>query len=336
MNKVLYFPFIKVPQSEWFNRVLLYWDQVGSIVPFEFYSKTENLGKHMTKLIDADLVNQIPPSAYIYNINNFESSFISLIDNDIVIKAFVESPHTIQAFSKIHIEKMGDIADELVNRNLAKRTEEYSWYDVEEYTAKIFMTYLASVLGSLPKINMIPISDSIASFSHFTNITTPVFKDELVINELRLPLLSELLPAPSSIPEVNQLVKFKEKYSTQLISFRTQIEKFLKLAVEIKDEDSLVLHINNFTKDVKGEINEIEAKMKEYSWDNIILGNLCGIASAALPGAVSAYTGDIATAATAIPGLLNAIYNVVKSYPNRTELLNRPFAYSALVKSKLK
>lgn len=32
-RKVLYFPYISVPESAWFTRVLLYWDEVGSIVP---------------------------------------------------------------------------------------------------------------------------------------------------------------------------------------------------------------------------------------------------------------------------------------------------------------
>jgi len=29
----LYFPYIKVPKSAWFTRILLYWDKVGAIIP---------------------------------------------------------------------------------------------------------------------------------------------------------------------------------------------------------------------------------------------------------------------------------------------------------------
>ncbi len=35
-NNVLYFPYISVPSSVWFTRMLLYWDKVGSIVPRDY------------------------------------------------------------------------------------------------------------------------------------------------------------------------------------------------------------------------------------------------------------------------------------------------------------
>jgi hypothetical protein len=34
-DAVIYFPYIRVPDNEWFTRVLLYWDQLGTIVPEE-------------------------------------------------------------------------------------------------------------------------------------------------------------------------------------------------------------------------------------------------------------------------------------------------------------
>jgi hypothetical protein len=35
-KRVLYFPFIRVPESTWLTQMLLHWDQVCSIVPYEF------------------------------------------------------------------------------------------------------------------------------------------------------------------------------------------------------------------------------------------------------------------------------------------------------------
>ena len=32
----LYFPYIKVPKSAWFTRILLYWDKVGAIIPSDY------------------------------------------------------------------------------------------------------------------------------------------------------------------------------------------------------------------------------------------------------------------------------------------------------------
>jgi hypothetical protein len=44
-NRILYFPYIRVPESTWLTQVLLYWDQVSSIVPYEFTQRPDSLGR---------------------------------------------------------------------------------------------------------------------------------------------------------------------------------------------------------------------------------------------------------------------------------------------------
>jgi len=43
----IYFPNINVPERAWFSRVLLYWDEIGSIGP---YGYTQDLG-HLSPYI---------------------------------------------------------------------------------------------------------------------------------------------------------------------------------------------------------------------------------------------------------------------------------------------
>ena len=42
-KSVLYYPFIRVPKSDWLTRMLLYWDDVRTIVPYEFLQVPERL-----------------------------------------------------------------------------------------------------------------------------------------------------------------------------------------------------------------------------------------------------------------------------------------------------
>lgn len=60
-DKVLYFPYIRVPGNEWFTRVLLYWDEIGSIVPSEYIYRTEVLGNYMIELLQSGLARQAFP-----------------------------------------------------------------------------------------------------------------------------------------------------------------------------------------------------------------------------------------------------------------------------------
>jgi len=42
-NSVIYFPYIRVPESPWLTQMLLYWDQLSSIVPYDFIADPESL-----------------------------------------------------------------------------------------------------------------------------------------------------------------------------------------------------------------------------------------------------------------------------------------------------
>ena len=74
-SNVIYFPYIRVPKSVWFTRLLLYWDRVLSITPVDFFENPEALGEHTRSLVERDLVKPIPPRMYTREIENFKSSF---------------------------------------------------------------------------------------------------------------------------------------------------------------------------------------------------------------------------------------------------------------------
>jgi len=144
-DRVLYFPYIQVPDSAWFTRVLLYWDQVESIIPYEFINAPEQLGEHTRSLIEAELVVQIFPGAYVWNIPHFDTAFLQYVRS-------LEDLHRRRTdFScgktcRIHAEKMRPISDQLVQLGLANEKPEYPWFLVESRTASDFMCYLAAVL----------------------------------------------------------------------------------------------------------------------------------------------------------------------------------------------
>ena len=74
-NKVLYFPYINVPNSDWFTRMLLYWDEVGAIVPYDYIEYPEKLREHTRSLVEACLVRQVIPGEHIHRIPSFRDSF---------------------------------------------------------------------------------------------------------------------------------------------------------------------------------------------------------------------------------------------------------------------
>lgn len=75
-NNVLYFPYISVPSSVWFTRILLYWDKVGSIVPYDYIEKPELHDEYTRSLIQANLVTQVIPGMYRDEIPNLTGSLL--------------------------------------------------------------------------------------------------------------------------------------------------------------------------------------------------------------------------------------------------------------------
>jgi hypothetical protein len=119
MDNVIYFPYIRVPKSRWFTQVLLYWDQIGSIVPTGYVNNRGLLGRYMHELVKYELVRQIRPANYIGQINEFGHAFLEYVESDKypIPKQMRkrEYHHTIN----VHMEKLDFIGQKLCEKGLA-------------------------------------------------------------------------------------------------------------------------------------------------------------------------------------------------------------------------
>src|SRR5215510_8923818 len=57
----LYFPLIRVPDTAWWTRTMLYWDNVATIVPREFIGNPQLHRPYTLQLIRAGLLHQVFP-----------------------------------------------------------------------------------------------------------------------------------------------------------------------------------------------------------------------------------------------------------------------------------
>ena len=62
MNNILYYPYINPPRTDWTLRTLLYYENVGSIVPQKYFYEPEvNYDDFMLELVRNELVTPINP-----------------------------------------------------------------------------------------------------------------------------------------------------------------------------------------------------------------------------------------------------------------------------------
>ena len=320
-NNVIYYPYIEVPQNEWFTRVLLYWDKINPIVPIDY-----ELSDYMYSLLDYELIKPIYP--YECNgIRNFDESFLNYIDNT----NYPVSRDAIKALnsntSRIHVQKLKSIGNELVNRGLARKSKKYGWYDVESYTANQFMAYMAGTLSIQNKCT--PITDTAQHLYSFE----PTYHLEGSINpdldQMRTKILN-ILPAPTGGIDAEEISFFKDEHTNELSKFRKKVERTLQEASLIIDTARRNEFIDEFILNSKFKVDDLSESLQSRGWNNISYGSLFGFAATALSMSASIAGDALLPAIAAAFGTFEMGSKVAGEFKN-TKILGDDFVTYAVL-----
>lgn len=306
MSILLYYPYINIPRTDWTLRTLLYYDNIGSIVPQEYFYEPEiNYDKFMLELVRNELVTPINPIQVLENPWEITRPFIELVERNRTKLLTLQNSFRQGQRGDIHSDKFSKTAnihadkfDEnvfyaLENLGLAKRTEG-RWYSVEQRTANNLMSFLASVISA--KTERLPTTDYIR----------PTFYKQSFNQERRKreTLLADLIPFPEEI-NLNRLLRFKERHSELLNAFRTRVE-LIALDPNILEGSSLFYQQ---LAELHQRKEELSAKMNESSFNSIVFGTVCGLIGAYQGLASASATGTIVGG---LPGFATAVYSALK------------------------
>ena len=322
--KALYFPYINLPENDWLYLMLLYWDQLSSIVPSEYVYDRRQLSPHMSTLMNEGLVDFIEPQKFIENKDEFGKPFLAFIKRRVKTGKIPTRDNVFQRFP-VHVEKLGSVADELVNMNLATSTD-YPWYEMDRWVADAFMAYLAAFIGSLPEVNSAPVTNNEICFRLLGGYPRKV-KERTI---QRYEILNSVLPFPRDELSIEKVLKFKEKYHVELARFRDHIEGLsigLSDVINHKDrEEKREINI----RELKQEIDYISGHMKE-TWHEIAFLDVLPILSAGGSVFVGIQTLEPITTGFGTASLSAAVYQSIERRKDRQELRFRPLAYGALL-----
>lgn len=339
MENLLYYPYINIPRTDWSLRALLYYNQIGSIVPQDYFYNPNNYGQFMRELVQNELVIPINPIEVLDNPWEISKPFIDYINTkDFKIKKRRSSfnqgnqgrIHS-EKFNgpRIHSEKFdNEIFYQLEQAGLAKR-EDYQWYRVEQKTANDMMSYLASVVGG--KMNFLPTTDIQVRKVPFTLNSKKVYKTKRKENVRREIILKELIPFPEQI-DLSQLRKFKDKHSDLLIAFKNRVE-LIALNHDLDEESELFMET---IKELSLRKEELSAKMKENNFGDIMFGTVCGVTGAVIGLASAGNTGALVGSLSALPSFVNAIHSALKIERVENIQDQSGMKYLALVDKKIR
>jgi hypothetical protein len=331
-NNALYFPFINVPNNSWFFRILLYWEKVSSIVPYDFVTNPNQFSDNMRDLVCAELVEQVMPMDYLDKIPCFEESFLDYVDQQIILRGNDHINLLVNPFL-IHIEKMGDIANRLLELGVAK-CGNYPWYKVERWVGEAFMTYLATTLGMLPEINAAPVTDDWNNFQIFNRGTIPTnYYKSSEVARIRQLLLDNLLPSPEEPIDIDKLIRFKTTYGKQLSNLRNTIEGSCAEIANITDDEAREVKIETFLYDIKNDVDTITNVMKS-NWKRITLGTLIPmLGSSASLLLLNPITNPLEFAAAGL-SFIGTTYRAFNGVHLSEQVINQPLAYVAFASNR--
>ena len=269
-NNVLYFPYIRVPKSSWFTRILLYWDSVGVIVPYDFIEDPDKLDPHTRSLIQANLVTQVVPAAHLWQIPRFSEAFLEYLQSlggglDSRKQSFLRK----ESRFLIHAEKMFRLTEPLEEMGLITPSRSYPWYEVEADTGRDFMGYLAAALGKAQELEFTPITDNPKHLSEFIQASIAQGVGEDRLSNLREEVLGDLFPAPSRALSASEIENFKLKHGELLSQFRRALEKELIDIADLQDSDLQRRRLGIFQEQYSQEINEVKNRIAEMNWGDL-------------------------------------------------------------------
>jgi len=345
-DNALYFPYISVPNESWTIKTLMYWDKLASIVPMDHMHEPERLTPFMRELVRSDLVEQLFPGQFIWQLEHFESSFIKMIEARLSkqkgwgkgsrlgksrvnrLGSWVESARNPNNLRRVHAEKMGSIPRYLISSGLARETEGYDWYLVEKNVANLFMCYLATCLGAMDQVGAVPVTNKIQNTIPFGSQSPYSRANNRHRQKARDLVLEKLLPVPNEKVRLDDLLRFKNDHGRLLPPLRLMVENHCAEVSRIEDPHDRVDLSLQFLNECKDSIQEIEDAMKP-TWKKITFGSLLPIGASGLAWSAVAPGSTLGNLAAGTSFLASAYTALSQIQEPRRRVENKPLAYVA-------
>jgi len=278
-DSALYYPYIDVPETGSLNAVLLYWDRLGAIVP-----RPISPNSFTRELVEAGLVVPVAPGDFLGPQRaEFVAGFHELLD-------VVPSSAHPAAPIFIHVDKgFDEIWEMLRARGLATRSPADSrawrgsrgWVCVEGRAGSLYMAYLASWLGSLPQVDMEPITDQRRLFAAMGG-SAGTHGDMTRFDETRGALLEQILPSPARLIRPHELLAFKERHQPLLKGLRRQVEEIVLKCAQEPDPYIYGRLLRAGQDELVDAVDEVRRRLAERRWPTAA-GTFCAVLSG-LPG----------------------------------------------------
>lgn len=211
-----------MPSGRWLRQAILYWDEIGSIVP-QRYDETA-LIPYTTDIEFLRAEGEFRPfkTDLIYqrewkDVQEFESELVeAILSTEFQSMLPPEDIRTAQA--RVHKDKVSDaVFDFLEDAQLAKRSREDSdWYYFEKHTSLLYMALLAKYLADADTISSTVTGTNMQAYK---GLSFGAKSNSTSFHGLSVRFF-DILPVPSPNNSLADILDFKRRRQPHLLHFR--------------------------------------------------------------------------------------------------------------------
>lgn len=352
MKTLLYYPLITIQTGRWLRQAILYWDQIGSIVPQNYDDEVLTpYTPDIAYLASEGEYRPFNPSALMGQewgaVHEFEQELLNVLTTMRPYNTF-PLPYSHRLDTKVHRDKVSSqVFGLLEQEGLAVGDEQNSnWYLFEHRIALIYMSLMAKYLAAGDYHSTVPSTD----FRSYEKINFQARQDPDAFVCLKAKF-RDILPVPRPDIPLSDILDFKRKRRDQLLAFRQRISEIETTVSRCTSEAEASEALVNGKEALEKDLADLEATLADAklatvpgSWEAIFKMAIPPVAPLILAeaGKISHYTPltnmpiSWQLAGSAVFGSIGIrSYFVGKRNERRAMARNSPLSYLHAAKSDL-
>ena len=282
MNKTrtaLYYPEIIIPSKQFIRKTILYWDEIGSIVPKSIWDEHpffELEDEETNQLKDAGIYRPFFPhllkTAGIHDFEReYRNEFFKRLDFFNQRDLLRNNTH----YTPIYGEKemVPGLFEELQRRGLAQKKigdkisvseSKHPLFFIESVTANIYMSILAEFLSDADENITMPVTEE-STWRDYTYSAIDPNKKKVCANLI----LNRILPIPLSDVPLGEIIQFKDDHETELVKFRECIDNFQSSISSAKDIRSVQDSCCKFSEKFNSDVKDLERSLRDRNIETL-------------------------------------------------------------------
>lgn len=254
---ILYYPTVKITNTQWLKQSALYWDLIGTIAPHELEQKVSDF-REFRELEDYGMLRYFHPESYVQNSGQLLDEFIS-IRNSPKYQSLYEQQKNSPAKFGIHVEKMSpEIRKYILDNHIAVPGENTS-LAFKRLDGLLYMSLLAKY-----------IADEDGHTATIPGTDYRAYRDLAFLTgekENRIPVLSlsleQILPAPRADVTLAQVLTFKRNRGFELRQFREVIDGFQSELKQVASNGELQHLMVRYSERIKNQVELLDRLLND-------------------------------------------------------------------------